>query len=136
MLHCVSVFALSASSHFFISTISYICSISMLRSLWASSFFLAVSSSFSVHTSFVFSSRISSRRAALFRVNSVHISLLAAMDGRCFPIADIFSSRQAHSTCSVDSRSILGFGAPGCSWQGLRLAARIVGPFFWKHCNS
>ena len=131
-------------SCFFASTISRIYFISMLRSLWASSLFLAISSSFSAHPSFVFSSRISSRRAALFRVDSVDSFGFAAIsgishrgqDGRCFSIADIFSLCQAHSTCSVDGRSVLGSGAPGCRWQGLRLAARIVGALFWKQYNS
>ena len=42
----------------------------------------------------------------------------------------------SYCRCSVGSRSVLGSRAPGCSWQGLRLAARIVGASLWKQRSS
>lgn len=85
--------------------------------------------------SFTLSSRMSSRRCALFLLDGVEGSRCADFSGISTssqlsfstPIACTFFFHHSHSTYSVGGRSVLGSGAPKCSWQGLLLAAKIVG---------
>ena len=122
--------------------ISWVAASSRLSSLrLLSAFSLTISVILSIlftHSNRSLASISSCKRSKRFFVDRVEICLplafcgtsTSSQEGSSILTLCVFFVLQTHSTCLVGGSRSCGLGAPGCSSQGLLLAARMVEPNF------